>query len=92
MTAFLIAIAVLSIVVLVLIVVAPWKQVRNEPKLDKSVEAKLLLHRDPDEPTGEYQRIAPVPDAPDEETDPSATYDDLAALDDDTPPTGASGA
>jgi hypothetical protein len=82
MTAFLIAIAVLSIVVLVLIVVAPWKQVRNEPKLDKSVEAKLLLHRNPDEPTGEYQRIAPVPDAPDEETDPDATYDDLAALDD----------
>jgi hypothetical protein len=84
MTAFLIVIAALSIVALVLIVVAPWKQVRDEPKLDKSVEAKLLLHRDPDEPTGEYQRIAPVPDAPDDETDPDASYDDLATLDEES--------
>lgn len=85
MTVFLVAVAILSVVVLVLIVVAPWKDVRNEPKLDPEAEARLLLHRDPDEPTGEYQRIAPLPVEPDDETDPEATYDDLAALDDDQP-------
>ena len=53
-TVVLVTIAVLSVVVLVLIVVAPWKQVRDEPPLDKDVEARLLLHRaDPEEPTGE---------------------------------------
>jgi hypothetical protein len=92
MTVFLVAVAILSVVVLVLIVVAPWKDVRKEPKLDPEAEAKLLLHRDPDEPTGEYQRIAPLPVGPDDETDPDATYDDLAALADDRPagdqPTG----
>ena len=44
-TVILVSIAVLSVVVLVLIVVAPWKQVREEPPLDKDVEARLLLHR-----------------------------------------------
>jgi len=86
MTVFLVAVAILSVVVLVLIVVAPWKEVRNEPRLDPDAEAKLLLHRDPDEPTGEYQRIAPLPVEPDDETDREATYDDLAALDDDLSP------
>lgn len=84
MTAFLIVVAALAVVVLVLIIVAPWKAVREEPKLDKADEAKLLLHRDPDEPTGEYQRISPLPEGPDDETDPHATYDDLTRLDDDT--------
>jgi hypothetical protein len=83
MTAFLVIVAALAVIVLVLIVVAPWKAVRDEPKLDKADEAKLLLHRDPDEPTGEYHRISPLPDGLDEETDPNATYDDLTALDDD---------
>ena len=44
-TVVLVVIAVLSLVVLVLIVAAPWKQVREEPPLDKDVEARLLLHR-----------------------------------------------
>ena len=80
MTVFLVAVAILSVVALVLIVIAPWKNVRNEPKLDPEAEAKLLLHRDPDEPTGEYQWIAPLPIDAADETDPEATYDDLAAL------------
>ena len=29
------------------------EQVRDEPPMDPEVEAKLLLHRNPDEPTGE---------------------------------------
>lgn len=82
MTAFLIIVAALAVAVLVLIVVAPWKAVRDEPKLDKADEAKLLLHRDPDEPTGEYRAVSTLSDGPDDETDPAATYDDLAALDD----------
>ena len=83
MTAFLIIVAVLAVVVLVLIIATPWRAVRDEPKLDKDAEAKLLLHRNPDEPTGEFHRISPVPDGPDDETDPDATYEDLARLDDD---------
>ena len=58
-TAVLVIVAVLSVVLLVLIIVAPWRQVRDEPPLDKDVEAKLLLHRNPDEPTGEVPRSPP---------------------------------
>ena len=60
-TAVLVIVAVLSVLILVLIIVAPWRQVRNEPPMDKAVEAKLLLHRNPDEPTGEVPRVTAVP-------------------------------
>jgi hypothetical protein len=60
-TTVLVIVAVISVVLLVLIIVAPWKDVRKEPPLDKSVEAKLLLHRNPDEPTGEVPRVSSVP-------------------------------
>jgi hypothetical protein len=80
MTAVLVVVAIFSIVVLVFIIFAPWKSVRDEPKLDKTAETKLLLHRDPDEPTGEYPRIGSV-GTPDDETDPRATYEDLGLLD-----------
>jgi hypothetical protein len=52
-TTVLIVISIASVVLLVLIIVAPWKTVRQEGPIDPDVEAKLLLHRDPDEPTGE---------------------------------------
>jgi hypothetical protein len=81
MTAFLVVVAILSILVLVFIVYAPWKAVRDEPKLDKTVETQLLLHRNPDEPTGEIAAVTPVGDV-DDETDPAATYEDLGTLDD----------
>jgi hypothetical protein len=38
---------VLAAVVLALLVVAPWKGVRNEPPLDDEVETRLLLGEDP---------------------------------------------
>ena len=81
-TALLVIVAVLSVVLLVLIVVAPWRQVRNEPPMDKAVEAKLLLHRNPDEPTGEVPRVSAVP--PDDSDDDPGTGDlsDLADLND----------
>ena len=84
-TAVLVIVAVVSVVLLVLIIVAPWRQVRNEPPLDKAVEAKLLLHRNPDEPTGEVPRVTAVPD---DEADDSLNGDlsDLADLDEPTPP------
>jgi hypothetical protein len=75
-TTVLLIVAVVSVVLLVLIVVAPWRQVRDEPKMDPAVEAKLLLHRDPDEPTGEVPRVAALPDhTPGRESDA-----DLSAL------------
>ena len=40
---------VLSVVVLVLLVWAPWKSVRNEPPLPDDVETRLLLGEDPDQ-------------------------------------------
>ena len=38
---------VLGVVVLVLLVWAPWKSVRNEPPLSDDVETRLLLGEDP---------------------------------------------
>ena len=40
---------VLSVLVLLLIIVAPSRKVRREPPLDSEVEARLLLGEDPDE-------------------------------------------
>ena len=81
-TAVLVIVAVLSVLLLILIVVAPWRQVRDEPPLDKAVEAKLLLHRNPDEPTGEIPRVTVVP-SDDTDDDPgSGDLSDLAELND----------
>lgn len=42
------AIGALSVVVLILIVAAPWRRVRSESRrLDKDVETRLLLGEDP---------------------------------------------
>jgi len=81
-TAVLVIVAVLSVLLLVLIIVAPWRQVRDEPPLDKADEAKLLLHRDPEEPTGEVPRVSAVP--PDDSDDDPGSRDlsDLAELND----------
>src|SRR5215218_6371256 len=80
-TALLVIVAVLSVILLVLIIVAPWRQVRDEPPMDKAVEAKLLLHRNPDEPTGEVPRVSAVPpDDSDDEAD--GDLSDLAQLND----------
>ncbi|HUV10829.1 MAG TPA: hypothetical protein VMX12_07600 [Acidimicrobiia bacterium] len=43
-----VAIAVVSVVALVLIIVAPWRTVRREPPLADEIEARLLLGEDPD--------------------------------------------
>jgi hypothetical protein len=87
-TAVLVIVAVVSVVLLVLIIVAPWRQVRDEPPMDKSVEAKLLMHRNPDEPTGEVPRVSAVP-IDDRDTDPAdpGELEDLSDLaDHDEPP------
>jgi hypothetical protein len=82
-TTVLVIVGALAVALLIVILVAPWKQVREEPPLDPDVEAKLLLHRNPDEPTGELPatRVADLPDASD---DAGATadrgYDDLRDL------------
>ena len=82
-TTVLVIVAVLSVVLLALIIVAPWKDVRKEPPLDKEVEAKLLLHRNPDEPTGEVPRVSSVPvdDSDDEFGGDLSELADLAAPD-----------
>jgi hypothetical protein len=67
-TTVLTSIALVAVIVLVLIVVAPWRKVRAEPPLDPDVEARVLLHRDPDEVTGESAatRVAELDDARDD--------------------------
>src|SRR5215212_6765730 len=53
-TTVLVIIAIACVVALVLIVVAPWRRVREEPPLDPDVQTRLLLHRpNPEEETGE---------------------------------------
>jgi hypothetical protein len=43
-----------SLVVLLLIVLAPWPRARSESRrLDPDVEARLLLHEDPEDLAGE---------------------------------------
>jgi hypothetical protein len=76
-TTILVIVGVVSVILLVLIIVAPWREVREEPPLDKTVEAKLLLHRDPDEPTGEVPR---VPVVPADDDDFGGDYSELADL------------
>jgi hypothetical protein len=76
-TVVLVVVAVLSVLLLILIVVAPWRQVRREPPMDKAVEARLLLHRNPDEPTGEVPRVTAVPSA---DQDGEAGAGDLSGL------------
>jgi hypothetical protein len=46
---WIVGLCVLSVVVLLLIVIAPWKRVRQEPGLDDEAETRLLLGEDPDE-------------------------------------------
>jgi hypothetical protein len=84
-TTVLVVVAVISVVLLVLIVVAPWKTVRKEPPLDKAVEAKLLLHRNPDEPTGEVPRVSSVP-VDDSDDEFGGDLSDLADLASPEPP------
>jgi hypothetical protein len=84
-TAVLVIVAVLSVVLLVLIIVAPWRQVREEPPLDKAVEAKLLLRRNPDEPTEEVPRVAALP------ADDEDFGGDLSALQELNDPPGPAG-
>jgi hypothetical protein len=43
------AVCGLSVLVLLLIVLAPWRRVREEARLDQEVETRLLLGEDPDE-------------------------------------------
>jgi hypothetical protein len=44
-----IVLAATSAVVLLLIVVAPWRSVREEPPLDDAIESRILLGQDPAE-------------------------------------------
>lgn len=81
-TALLVIVAVLSVILLILIIVAPWRQVRDEPPMDKAVEAKLLMHRNPDEPTGEMPRVTAVPPDDSDEDPGSGDLSSLADLND----------
>jgi hypothetical protein len=64
---WIVGICIVSMIVLLLIIVAPWRGVRREPPLDRDVEARLLLGEDPDEidrdlAQRDAQRRAPVTD------------------------------
>ncbi len=46
---WIVGIAIVSVVALVLIIVAPWRTVRREAPLADEIESRLLLGEDPDE-------------------------------------------
>jgi hypothetical protein len=46
---WIVGLCVLSVLVLILIVIAPWKRVRNETGIDDEAETRLLLGEDPEE-------------------------------------------
>jgi hypothetical protein len=48
-TTWIIGICVLAVVGLLVIVIAPWGAVRDEPRLDEEIQTRLLLGEDPDE-------------------------------------------
>jgi hypothetical protein len=81
-TTFLVIVGAISVVVLVLIVVAPWRRVRNEPPLDPNVETKLLLRRDPDEPTDEVPRVPSTSDISEPSQPGADDFSELANLED----------
>ena len=79
-TTILVIIGVASVLILVLIVVAPWRRVREEPPLDRDVETRLLLHRsNPEEVTGEMPaaRVTDLADAENRETGDLSELRDL---------------
>ncbi len=45
---WIVGLSVLSVLVLLLILIAPWKSVRDERALDDETETRLLLGEDPD--------------------------------------------
>jgi hypothetical protein len=52
-----VAVGALSVVILVLIVAAPWRRIRAESRrLDPDVETRLLLGEDPDKLADELDR------------------------------------
>jgi hypothetical protein len=46
---WIVGLCIVSVAVLVLILVAPWKSVRSEHGLDEEVETRLLLGEDPEQ-------------------------------------------
>jgi hypothetical protein len=82
-TALLVIVAIICVALLVLIVVAPWRQVRDEPPIPRDVETRLLLHRpNPEEETGEFptSRVTDLADV--EERRESGDNASLRDLDD----------
>jgi hypothetical protein len=49
---------------LLVIVVAPWRRIRSEPRIPDDVEARLLLGEDPAEIDGEEREHAERPSGP----------------------------
>jgi len=81
-TTVLIVIAIACVIVLALIIVAPWRQVRDEPPLDRDVETRILLRRpNPEEETGEMP-TARVTDLSDIEERETGDFRELRDLDD----------
>ncbi len=46
---WIVGLSIVSIVVFVLILIAPWKSVRKEGELDEEAQTRLLLGEDPEE-------------------------------------------
>jgi hypothetical protein len=65
-----IVLATASAIVLLLIVVAPWRSVRQEPPLDDEVESRILLGEDPADIEEEIEEEREEADAEEEPAGP----------------------
>lgn len=64
-----VTLAATSALLLVLIVVAPWRSVRQEPPLDDAVESRILLGEDPAQIAEEEMEEQEEREREDEESD-----------------------
>jgi len=76
---------VLFAVAFLVLVLAPWKSIRNEPPLDADIETRLLLGEDPAEVAADADAVdaghAPVHILDPERADDDAVIEDLRDLD-----------
>ena len=74
---WIVGIAVVAVLALALIIVAPWRTVRREPPLAEEIEARLLLGEDPDDIDRDLAERdappAPVTDLHDTDTEVDTT-------------------
>ena len=76
-----VAAALIAVAIVVVVIAAPWRGVREEPALDDDVQARLLLGEDPEEIERDLEEEEEAENAPVSDLHPSdddaASWDEL---------------